>query len=318
VTIELRPLGLGEILDRTFQLYRARFSLFLGIAAVSMTLVTLWSGLQLGGSSILVRNHIADPARQVITTVIAIVGWAYNFGCSALATAAVNRAVHAIYEGGQTGVAKAYGEVRRRWLTCVWVNILAFFIAWSPVILIVVAGVASVLFATKAKNLAQANAVGFLYGGAALLVVIAVPLCTWLSLRYALAVPACVQEGIGALSSLKRSVVLSKETRGRIFVLSLVVGTAWLVAFLGLLIPVYALAVKSHGRTSVGATIYTLVVSFVCGTLLQPVGAIGLPLFYYDARVRKEGFDVEWMLEHSSPLEIPAEPSAAPTGLIGE
>ena len=38
--IELRPLRLAEILDRIFQLYRARFTLFLGIAGVSTILGT--------------------------------------------------------------------------------------------------------------------------------------------------------------------------------------------------------------------------------------------------------------------------------------
>ncbi len=41
--IELRPLRLAEILDRIFQLYRARFALFLGIAGVSTILELLWN-----------------------------------------------------------------------------------------------------------------------------------------------------------------------------------------------------------------------------------------------------------------------------------
>jgi hypothetical protein len=34
MTATLRPMNLGEILDRTFQIYRARFWVFLGIAAL--------------------------------------------------------------------------------------------------------------------------------------------------------------------------------------------------------------------------------------------------------------------------------------------
>jgi hypothetical protein len=34
--------------------------------------------------------------------------------------------------------------------------------------------------------------------------------------------------------------------------------------------------------------------------LIKPIYSIGLTLFYYDARVRKEGFDVERMLERST------------------
>src|ERR1700677_1109107 len=38
-TLDLRPLSLGEILDRTFTLYRSHFALFLGITAIPQLLV---------------------------------------------------------------------------------------------------------------------------------------------------------------------------------------------------------------------------------------------------------------------------------------
>ncbi len=313
MNIELRPLRLGEILDRTFQLYRARFTLFLGIAAVSTILQLLWSAFQLGETSLLSRSHIG-PAQQGITTVTAIVGWAFNFACAALATAAINRAVIAIYEGKSVGIASAYGAVRGRWLTCVWVNILAFFIAWSPLIVVTLGAVMAVVLARSAGSLTQANAVTFVYSFAAIVAVIAVPLCVWLSLRYSLAIPACIQEGIGTLSSLKRSVLLSRESRGRIFLLLLVVGTAWFVLLMALMVPIFALLAKHRGHMAPGVTIYTLAVSFLCSTLMTPIYGIGLTLFYYDSRIRKEGYDVEWMLEHSIQPEnlVPPEPFTGP------
>ena len=59
-----------------------------------------------------------------------------------------------------------------------------------------------------------------MYGGTGLLVLFALPLCLWLTLRYSLAVPACIEEGLGTLRSLKRSVFLTQDTKGRILVLS--------------------------------------------------------------------------------------------------
>jgi hypothetical protein len=314
VNIELRPLRLGEILDRTFQLYRARFTLFLGIAAVSTILELLWSALRLGETSLLGRSHVG-LAQQAITTVTAIVGWAFAFGCAALATAAINRAVLAIYEGKPMGIASAYGAVRGRWLTCVWVNMLAFFIAWSPIIVVVFGAVMSVVLARSAKSLTQANAITFVYGFAALAAVVIVPLCVWLTLRYSLAIPACIQEDIGTLNSLKRSVVLSRESRGRILLLLLVVGAAWSIIMTALMVPTFALIAKSRGHVAPGVTIYTLVVSFICSTLMKPIYGIGLTLFYYDARIRKEGYDVEWMLEHSTQPEILVPPET-PSGIV--
>ena len=44
-----------------------------------------------------------------------------------------------------------------------------------------------------------------------------------MSLRYSLAVPACVVEELPASSAIKRSISLSEDSRGRIFVLGLLV-----------------------------------------------------------------------------------------------
>src|SRR3954454_1211915 len=49
----LRPLTLGEILDRTAQLYRSHFWLFAGIASVYSGAILLLSLLQIGGQEFL-------------------------------------------------------------------------------------------------------------------------------------------------------------------------------------------------------------------------------------------------------------------------
>jgi hypothetical protein len=59
-------------------------------------------------------------------------------------------------------------------------------------------------------------------------------------------------------------------------------------------------------------TAYTLAVTALSSALIKPIYSIGLTLFYYDARVRKEGFDLERMLERSS-MET-SNDGVAPTG----
>ena len=53
-TLDLRPLSIGELLDRTFSLYRRNFLLFIGISAIPQLLVLalqlaqvafMWSGV---------------------------------------------------------------------------------------------------------------------------------------------------------------------------------------------------------------------------------------------------------------------------------
>ncbi len=295
--IELRPLRLGEILDRIFQLYRARFALFLGIAGVSTILELLWNLIQIAEVRWMTKHHLT---RQWATTVSTIPAWAILFAAAALCLAATYRAVTAIYDGEPTSIVKAFAGLRRGWLRYIWVNMLAFFVAWGSIILVVLVAVMATIFATRAKSLGQANAIALVYGATGLLVLFALPLCLWLTLRYSLAVPACIEERLGALRSLKRSVFLTRDTKGRILVLLLIVMAAQGTIVSAFMMPVFALMVRAHGQASPGITAYTLAVSALSSALIKPIYSIGLTLFYYDARVRKEGFDLERMLERSS------------------
>ena len=50
---------------------------------------------------------------------------------------------------------------------------------------------------------------------------------------------------------------------------------------------------------------------FFTNTFLGPIWATGITLFYYDQRVRKEGYDIEWMMQAAGltpppPAELPA------------
>ena len=49
-----------------------------------------------------------------------------------------------------------------------------------------------------------------------------------------------------------------------------------------------------------GATYYY--VAFATNSVIGPMYATGLTLFYYDQRVRKEGYDIERMMEHADGL----------------
>ncbi len=179
-------------------------------------------------------------------------------------------------------------------------NTLAFLIAWGSIIVVLLGGFTATLLATRAKTLGQANAVTLVYGAMGFLVLLALPLCLWLTLRYSLAVPACVEEGLGTLRSLKRSVFLTQETKGRILILLLIVMAAQGTLVTAFMTPVFAFMVRARGQTSPGLIAYTLAMTALSSALIKPIYSIGLTLFYYDARVRKEGFDVERMLERSA------------------
>jgi hypothetical protein len=295
--IELRPLRLAEIFDRIFQLYRARFSLFLGIAAVSTTVELAWNLANAFNSRWLTHSGLSLTARQSITSGAVVVGWGFVFAAAALSLAATNQALTAIYDGRPTSIAQSYSALRSNWLRCIWVSILTYILAWGAAIVVLVGAVAAILLAKRAQNVGQANALTAIYGATGLLILVALPLCVWLTLRYSLAVPACADEDLKTIASLKRSGFLAQGTMGRIFLLLFIVVCAQSMIGIVLLTPILAVFIKNQGHASFGATAYTIVATAITSALVKPIYSIGLTLFYYDARVRKEGFDLERGLE---------------------
>ncbi len=313
--VELRPLSLGEILDRTFQLYRGHFLMFAGISTVAAGIDLVWKLIQTGVVRSLTQ-HVAVSTLGLTTASFTFVDLLIYVIASALATAATNRAVSAIYLGQPTGIGQAYREIKAHWFRYVWLYVVVVMLAWGLAIVLGIAMFAAAIFAAR-----SAGAGGYLVMGIfGLLMLAVIPLGIWMTLRYSLSNPACVFEDLDIRASLKRSVLLSKGLRGKIFVLLLL---AWVIsvtmAYAGIIPIVFVgiRAAQSHTTPVIGLglTFYTLLVTFVTTSITTPLFAIGLTLFYYDARIRKEGFDVEWMMLRATPPDplFPTTPPAEPT-----
>jgi len=119
----------------------------------------------------------------------------------------------------------------------------------------------------------------------------------FMALRYSLAVPACVVENLKARKAIRRSIELSKGARGRIFLMGLLI---FIIAF-GLEVVAQSflviLAIKHKGQIGPVALAVSQVMAFFTNTFIGPIYAAGLALFYFDQRVRKEGYDIEWMMQ---------------------
>jgi hypothetical protein len=82
--------------------------------------------------------------------------------------------------------------------------------------------------------------------------------------------------------------------------------------------------VRHHYVLPVSLKIAQQFVAFFTNSFVGPILAIGTTLFYYDQRVRKEGYDIEWMLAAAGMTpaghggvevpELPAGPEALSTG----
>ncbi|HWE85266.1 MAG TPA: hypothetical protein VG267_10005 [Terracidiphilus sp.] len=293
----LRPMGLGEILDRTAQLYRTHFLLFAGIFAAYAGISLLLSVAGLGLKLVLAGNSL-----MTVTLVMRVLQAAALLLLVAAPIAAISRAVATAHLGEKVTIRGAYASTLPKFWRYLWLMTIMFFIAWLPFILLYAAffGVLAAFKVFQAGG-GHTNPEGTMVVGIAglvfLLLFFPVMIYTvWMSLRYSLGVPAAVVEDLTAWKAIKRSVELSKGARGRIFLLLLLVGVIKF-ATVALTQSFVFVSAFHHRQLSVGLTALSQVIGFFTNSFLGPIGATGVTLFYFDQRVRKEGYDIEWMMQ---------------------
>ncbi len=151
------------------------------------------------------------------------------------------------------------------------------------------------------------------------MVIALVGYCIWMLLRLSLAFPACVVEQIGATSALKRSISLSRGTKGRIFLLYLLGTVLNYLLTMAFTIPAIIVIALVPGASNpkyaqTAGTVMMLVIygaSFAIQALTKPVYGIALMLFYYDQRIRQEGFDIELLMQRAGLVAPPPPPPPA-------
>ena len=326
----LRPLSLGEVLDRTAQLYRSRFLVFLGISALPVGVVVVLAcagGLVAAWWSAVGAHSVSSEAGYVFVGIFAIaavlLALPIYLAVMALAAAAMSYAVSLVYLGGTTTIRDAYKSVWRRGWRYIGLYLLqAVFVGIGPmavwVLLLLVFGAIAAL-SQKAGMGDLAN--GVFVGLTAVLSLVALTgYAIWMLLRISLAFPACVVEQRTAWLSVKRSFHLSQGTKGRIFLLFLLVAAlGWLLS-MGVTIPLAILTVLIPGINSpphaqiLGVLMLLIVygAAFAVQSLVKPIYGIALVLFYYDQRIRLEGFDIEWMMQQAGMLQPPPAPEPEP------
>lgn len=326
---QLRPLSLGEILDRTAELYRNHFWLFAGVSAIFAGTMLLVQLVNLGALSLLGYPHIPPHLEWAYAVLLGLEVLAIAL-VAGLSIAAFNRVVAWIHLGEPATIRSAAGSVLSDLRRYLWLMSVTVFRAWAPLYVLYVALFAALfavlphgfLFnpqvAQHPVSMSPSAALGMLAG-----MLIMTPLflgaliygvIMWL--RYSLAMPACVVEGIPTKPAIRRSIDLSEGSRGRIFVLWILVYMVKLLLGLLLGFPFIVLGLKHPGTAlPLGWMAVSEVGVFLTNTLIGPIYSTGLTLFYYDQRVRKEGFDIEWMMQAAGLTPQPSLPEAGHAGV---
>jgi Membrane domain of glycerophosphoryl diester phosphodiesterase len=306
----LRPMSTGEVLDRTFNVYRHNFKLFVAIGTVpalmwfvTNSLVVLMQNLQPRS-----MNARFSGMAIAISGLTLIVGFVIYMCGVAIAHGAVSYAVSAIHLDRPTGFSESYRRIKGKYLRILNVVISVFIRIFGTAVLIVVAVAAITLMPGMNSSDPMYTAIMII----AILVgmVVAAWLMLRMSARYALSVPACVLEDLPARKAIKRSVALSKGSVGRILTVYILFSLINAAFAFGAQLPFQIATIAAKSQTArvilaLGNNFSSSLIAAVVG----PLVTIALTLMYYDERVRKEAFDLNYMMEMLE-APTPAEPGS--------
>ncbi len=304
----LRPLSLGEILDRTAELYRRNFWLFAGVSAAPTGVIV---GLSAVFGAVLaatfLTRHGTGPVGSVtgLVVVVSLVALApLLLAAVVISQTGLTRAALSAHNGQTLKIRTALGGVRPRFWRYLWLLVLQGLLAAGiPGVIAAgaIAGLAA-LFRLAEGGAGASAGLGFL---TFLIVAAAIGAAVWRALGYAMGLAACVVEEKTAWDAIERAVKLSRGTRGRIFVMFLLVWALSLVLSMVVYIPLAIMAamVATMGHGAQYAAVVLILAealnvlgNFALQTLVAPVYLIALLLFYFDQRVRTEGYDIERMM----------------------
>ena len=327
-----RPLTLGEILDRTVQLYRRNFLLFAGISFLPSAIYVVVAGAAgiYFSSQVPLLPQATPPNLQAMLALgrflllFCLIGLPLLLVILAVALSALNYAAFQRNRGDAVTLRAAYAYGFRHFWRHVGILFLQFLFAGAIpgfVFAVVLFGAAIVtaLFAASTSGKPFAILSGLLI---IVLVVAMWVVCVWIWLRFCLAYPASVTEERKAWPSLQRSAQLSKGSRGRIFVMYLMVAIMTVIAYYVLTLPV-DIALKLTVYKSMGGMalltkppillqVVNLFVNCLERTFAMPIYAIALLLFYNDQRTRQEGYDIELLMANAGWPQLPQLPAAPP------
>jgi hypothetical protein len=290
----LRPLGIGDVLDRVFAIYRARaIGLFVLGLILFVALVIAWIVLTIvfafTGQSTFQRLSqqptndpvalLANPAfLELIGAVFLffIVGWLITLLVGAVFTGAVIDAAAAAHLGQERSLSRSLAVGFRSSLRIFFAGVLA-------TIAVTLIGVVFNVASAAVNN------------GIVLFLILCVYAFVQVYVQASWFVSPVVAtiEGHGPVSSLRRSWQLSTGFRWRIVGLVLLLIVLFMVLFV--LVVVLVGLIAAANQTAGAIAIF--IAAFAAVPIWMPLFFGTMTVLYYDLRVRKEGFDLQLAAE---------------------
>jgi flagellar biosynthesis protein FlhB len=268
VVSELRPRGIGEILDSAVALYRARFTRLVKVAVIVVVPVQALSAIVLLSAQ---PDHYSLSVTGAVTPqydsssvavqlaaflVVAVVGVL----STALVIAVCTRILADAYIDTDSSAGDAFRAVRPRVLAV---------IATSLIVLV-------------------SEALGVV----ACLVGVLVPLTF-----FAVALPALILERVGVGAAIGRSIALTKTHL--MHVLGLVLTAQLLSVILNTALAEGIRLVLHSDNGTVSAVIGQSIAGTIAGVLTTPFVAAAVVALYFDLRIRDEAYDIQLLMQRN-------------------
>jgi len=317
----LRPMALGEIFDRTLNIYRASFwRLVIAWSLVAVAMAAVLLGDVFGFHLSTAMNSRNQGQRLLWSLLVGLIYFHLGALLSSFVVPAVVLHTSDAVLGRRRSGRQALAECFRRCLRFAWLGFLrvAFAVAAE------VAGFALVvaLFAISSA-LGSPNPRGWNAFFILMPLFVAVAAFLWLVACTSLAFPVSVLEDRPAWTSIRRGWTMSRGSRWRIIFAWLSLFAAFSIS-LGLLqwavrwtLSFVYWRMHVHYPTAV-YSVMPIIANTCFSAATGPAFPVFLTLIYYDQRIRKEGFDIEWMMQSAGmtePMQEPAPVAPAPASV---
>ena len=293
--LDLRPLSIGELLDRTFRIFRKHFLTFVLIAIIMQLPVSI---LQVG-SALMVNNFALgtmagnpfDNPEIILPTMLVSLGIGFaSFIITQVGTAALTQAVSDSYLGRTVSFDSAFSRMGNTWFKLILATIVGGFFMFGLLIPIMLGSFIPCLGFFIAL-------IGMFFLGAVA------------SILFSLLPPVVVLERASVIDAVKRAWTLSRLrfwwVLGYLVLLTvltfvIIFGPAAIIGVvLGLVLGEMSILVQSIVQQSA-----TLVLTAV----FLPIRIAAITLMYFDLRIRFEGFDLV-VLASANETVLDAAPS---------
>lgn len=320
IPLDLKPMSLSELLDRTFTVYRSNFWLFCGIMALpqvaiaAITIVYFLSPAVRAASTLQPNPQNPFAVFSVLGPVFLEVLLLVLFTALILGIAgsAVTFAVSGFCLGQPVSIRKSYSMLGRRIFGLLGLILIFLFIGFVFVFAGAMAGaIVGGIVGVALNFITPVLGVIFIF----LAVIAGFAFGFWLLMRFCISIPVFLLEGRGVFDSLARSGSLTKGHRWRIFVVTIVMILIVYVIRLLLSLPftIPVLIQMGRGVIPLWQQVGGSIAGAISGMLVGALVTIAIVLIYYDVRIRKEAFDLQAMMAAlGQPAIAPPPPSAPP------